>query len=52
VRCSISLSDWESETRAVTAFAHIGLETIPAAAALRKLRRVSVGGSLGMIQSV
>jgi hypothetical protein len=34
------------------AFAHIGLETIPAAAALRKLRRVSVGGPLGMVQSV
>jgi hypothetical protein len=31
---------------------HIGLETIPAAAALRKLRRVSVGGSPGMVQSV
>jgi hypothetical protein len=52
VRCSISLSNWESETRAVVAFAHIGLETIPAAAALRKLRRVTVGGSLGMVQSV
>jgi hypothetical protein len=38
--------------RAVVDFAHIGLETIPAAAALRKLRRVSVGGSMGMVQSV
>ena len=52
VRCSISVSKWKSEIRAVMAFAHIGLETIPAAAALRKLRRVSVGGSLGMVQSV
>jgi hypothetical protein len=34
------------------AFAHIELETVAAAAALRKLRRVSVGGMLGMVQSV
>jgi hypothetical protein len=34
------------------AFAQIGLETIPAAAALRKLRRVSVGASLVIAQSV
>ena len=37
---------------AVIVFAHIGLETIPAAAPLRKLRRVRVGGWLGMATSV
>ena len=48
----MSLSNWESETRAAVFLAQIGLETIPAAEAVRKRRRVSVGGALGMVESV
>ena len=48
----MSLSNWESETRAVVAFAHIEQETVAAAEALRKRRRVSDGGMLDTFQSV
>jgi len=48
----MSLSNWESETRAAVFLTQIGLETIPAAEAVRKRRRVSVGGALGMVESV